>query len=482
MSQSSLVGASKSCGACPVWVEFALDSREEHLVGCGFDFEQMHALATMALRRWNILFGRNSVHEATRRAWCRLLFVLAGALPVLATFLVCCAERVPAFQRARVARYSQLLSQLTGIDVQVERVELLTPTQRWLHGVTLSHPETGVPLGQIKGLWISESAAGCAIHAHGSELMGEQLSDCYRLLHEQVLCRPSAVPHAMLLWMNDLAIHSPTSPPLVFSKMRLELKRQPLSTSAGVKFRLVNVPEQEASMSFARHHDQAEPVSHWTLDTGDQALPGAWVQRFASGYSIPGASSAFTGSFDLRYNQSFWNLSGAGRMHRVDATAWFARPLLSGLAYVDVTNFSLTDQGLDSASGTLSIEEGRIHSDLLVAAKDIGIALVDGPALDKRQQASVLPFRTISSNFKINSDGLRIEPLRQDNVVAFDAVGPIARLGPYSLIPTNNLAVCICNTASSSAERSSTFSRVIQWLPRPDAATRVVPANYQVSQ
>ena len=422
----------------------------------------------MALRRWN-LFRRNPVHEATQRAWCRLLFVLAGALPVFITFLACCAESIPAYKRARVQRYSQLLSQITGIQVQIERVELLTPTRRLLYGVRLNHPETGAPLGQVEGLWISETPTGCAIHAQKSQLTAEQLADCYRLLHEQVLCRPSTQPHAMVLWMNDLVIHSQTEQPLAFSKVQMELKRQPLATAGSLRFRLANLPGQEAVMTFDRHHDHSEPTSHWTLNSGSQTLPGVWVNRFANNYSIPGNQAAFSGEFDLTYNQSFWNLSGAGRMHRVDTVSWFERPLLSGVAYVDFTRFHLTDRGLREAAGSLSIQEGRIHSDLLVAAEEIGISAVEGREhYEKRHPGSVLPFQTIATNFQLDAKGLQIIPRMEDRIIAKEAVAPIARFGPYSLIPMINLAVCISKTAATETERTTTASRLVQWLPSPD--------------
>lgn len=435
----------------------------------------------MALRRWNMLLGRIPVHEATRRAWCRLLFVFAGALPVLLTFIACCAERVPAYQRARVAGYSRLLSQVTGLSVQVERVKLLTPTSRRLYGVQLNHPETGEPLGKINGLWISETPTGCAIHAQQSELSAAQLADCYRLLHEQLLCRPSSQPHAMVLWMNDLVIQGESEPSLAFSKLQIELKRQPLATAAAIRFRMVDFPGQEAVMSFDRHHDQVDPISHWTFGSGDQPLPGAWVQRFTTNYSIPGAQSAFTGSFDLKYNQDFWNISGAGRLHRMDAAHWFERPLLSGLAYVDITGFNLSDRGLNHASGRLLVQDGRIHSDLLTAAQHVALVVVEDYQHFLKRAGSSVPFQEIAANFKFDQDGLRLEPdaRRADGAVIYDAVAPIAKKNAmYSLIPCKNVAVCLCSTALGDVEQSAAFSRAIRWLPRP-AATG---ADYQVSQ
>jgi hypothetical protein len=408
-----------------------------------------------------------------------LAFVLAGALPVLITFVLCCAERVPAYQRARVARYASQLSQLTGLTVQVERVELLTPSRRLLHGIQLHHPETGAMLGQMKGLWISETSTGCALHAQQAELSAEHLADCYRLLHEQVLCRPHRQPHALVLWMNDLVIQGDAEPSLKFDKLQIELKRQPLATAGSLRFRLEDFPSQEAVMTFDRHHDEAEPTSHWTMNTGSQALPGAWVQRFANNFSMPGPQAAFTGAFDLAYNQKFWSLTGSGRMHRLDAAAWFERPLLSGNADVEINSFHLTDRGLREATGKLLVQEGRIHSDLLAASQHVGITTADGRStFEARYNGNVLPFLEIRLGFRLDGQGLRIAPLMEDRVLAKDAVAPIAKFGEqYGLIPMVNLAYSLSNTAPTQS-RTSTASWLVQWLP--EAVN--VPANHQVSQ
>ncbi len=109
------------------------------------------------------------------------------------------------------------------------------------------------------------NTTGCAIHAQQAALSAEQLSDCYRLLHEQVLCRPASRPHAMVLFMNGLVIKDQTEASVAFNKVQVELKRLPLSTAASLRLRLENFPGHEAILSFDRHHDQPAPVSHWTL-------------------------------------------------------------------------------------------------------------------------------------------------------------------------------------------------------------------------
>ncbi len=335
--------------------------------------------------------------------------------------------------------------------------------------------------GSIGGLWISETKSGCAIHAQKSELVAEQLADIYRLVHEQVLCRPSGQPHALVLWMNDLVIQSPTEAPVAFNLFKMELKRHPQATTGGLRFRLSTLADPVASMTFDRHHDQAEPTSHWTLDTGSQSLPGSWVNRFAQSYAIPGNQSAFTGSFDLAYNQSFWNLQGAGRMHRVDTTAWFERPLLSGLAYVDITRFSLNHHGLNDVAGSLSVKDGHILGELLTAAVDISILPVGSyQKIAKESPAHGLPYQTIEANFQLDNKGLRIESRRPDNIIAWNEVAPIAAFRPCSLIPTFNLVWCLSRSAPNETERTATASRLLQWLPK--STIEPAPANYQVRQ
>ena len=189
-----------------------------------------------------------------------------------------------------------------------------------------------------------------------------------------------------------------------------------------------------------------------------------------------------TGVFDLTYNQSFWNLSGAGQMQRVDASAWFERPLIAGLAYVDITRFNLNDRGLNHVTGSMSIQDGRIHSQLLLAAKDIDVHVAgDSEQFEKRYQGGAVPFQAITAGFQLDSQGLQITPLFEKRVVVKDAVGAIAHLGQYSLIPVVNLAVCLSKTAADENSRTTTASRLVQWLPNA-ASQAAVPANYQVSQ
>ncbi len=89
----------------------------------------------MGLGRWSFFGKRRTIHEATWRAWCRLAFLLGAALPVLLTFAACILEYIPLYQSYRAERYAQQLMQITGLVVKVQRVELLTPSRRLLHGI-----------------------------------------------------------------------------------------------------------------------------------------------------------------------------------------------------------------------------------------------------------------------------------------------------------------------------------------------------------
>ncbi|MCC6509606.1 MAG: hypothetical protein IT423_10890 [Pirellulaceae bacterium] len=435
---------------------------------------------------------RRPLHEATQRAWCRLAFLLCGALPVLFIGMLCAAEYFPSYQHARRLRYQQSLSQMTGLSIEVDRVELLAPNRRTLHGVKLHHPETGELMASLPVLWISETPSGCALHGPKPVIQAEHLSSLYRLIHEQVLCRPTAMPHAMVVWLDGLTIEGTTDQRVVFDQLHCELKRQALTTEAAMTFDLAGVSGQRARLGFARHHADAQPTSRWTLSTGGQYLPGHWVNALASDFSVPGDSASFTGQFELAHNQSTWNLRGAGRMHEVDAATWFERPVLSGTADVEVTGFAMNDRGLKHANGRLSIRDGRIHADLITAAIDIGISRSQTLGVNPNAPLTkniIHPFTQLAAGFELDAQGLRITPLLPDKAVVQDPMGPLAVycivVDNYD-IPVKNLLIALARAtlpqSTPDVLNSPTARRLVQWLPGPIVPTPSDQTLHQVSQ
>lgn len=434
----------------------------------------------MASRRW-ALFRKRPLHEATRRALCRLVFLFAAALPVLLTLAACVAEFLPSYQRARVAHYQQQLSSASGCKVEITSVELREPSRRLLHGLTIFHPETGELIARIETLDIYQNASGYALRWFRPSIPVDQLATAYRLVHEHVLCRPAIKNQVTVTRLDGLTLVDEAERSVRFRTLRLELKRMPAKTEATLNFAIDGVAGQPATLAFERHHDQSVPVTHLTLNTGGQRVPGHWVTRFAPELAVSGAGSAFTGRYELHYDLSQWKLHGSGQLLDLDAATWMERPLLSGFANLTLSQLAMNDEGLTSAVGQLSIRDGRLHDDLITAATYVGIVNALGEPKNIAHS-----FTHLALEFSLNSKGLHLKsglPGLPEGTVAADTLGPLAHQQWTELVPMNNvwtsLAMTTLPQATDNLFESPTARRLVQWLPKATISPPDVPTNYQ---
>lgn len=404
----------------------------------------------------------------------------------MATFVACVAEYVPAYQRARAAWYEGQLSALLGCDVQVAAVELRAPNRRLVHGLKFLHPETGETIARLQTLDIYESTAGYALRLIKPELVSDQMAGVYRLLHEQVLCRPSQRPQASVAWIDGLSIVGGRGGRVSFRNVHLELKRVPNETQATLTFAVDGVAGQAATLAFARVHNTAVPTSRLKLATGGQRIPAHWIAQFAPHFSLPGEAAVITGQFALTYTLDHWSIEGNGQLIDTDTSLWMKPALLHGLAHVEVGSLALNDRGLDCVHGRLMIRDGRIHDDLIRAVKYVGIQPVANIA---GSVSSPHPFDQLALEFALDSRGLQIGAGLAGNAVAADGLGPLAKqtyFGPGP-VPLHNLVVALAQAThpepTANLLDSQTVRRLVQWLPSPVAAITASAAqsNYQVN-
>lgn len=436
----------------------------------------------MRARRWNF-FGSQRLHEGARRSLCRLAFALGAAAPVLLTLVACVAEFVPSYQRSRAVAYQRQLSAAIGCAAEISAVELRAPNHYILHGVKLFHPETSELLVRVDSLDVFEGTAGYALRLIRPEISAENLSDTYRLLHEQILCRPASQDQATVAWLDGLSIHSGLGGRTQFRNVRLELQRRVDSTQATLAFGLDGVAGQAANCQFSRQHNSDQPTSHLKLASGGQRLPGHWVSYFAPQLAIPGDTATFTGQFELDYVLSDWTLKGRGQLRDVDTTTWTQRPMLSGLAQIDVSDFSISDQGLERIGGNLIIKDGRVQSALLQSAIDIGIR----PAAPLAQtNSSAHPFTQIALDFALDSHGLVLNAGLANGAVAIDGLGALAEQYYVGIVPMRNVVTALAKTSALDGTQqdlvdSPTVRRLVHWLPQPVTTIATEQTSYQVN-
>ena len=437
----------------------------------------------MGARRWKKLFTAKPLHESSQRSLCRLAFLLGALLPVLLTLTACLAEFVPAYQRSRAAHYQSLLSNALGCPAEVTAVELRAPSQFILHGIKLFHPETSELLARVQTIDVCQSRAGFALRLINPELPAEQLASAYRLLHEQILCRPAKQRHAAVAWIDGLSIRSRTGARTPFRSVRLELRRLTNETHATLGFSLDGVAGHMASLSFSREHTSARPTSHLELDSGGQRLPGTWVNLFAPQFALPGDAATFTGHFELDYVLNDWMLKGDGQLLAVDTTAWTQRPMLSGLANLTVNDFAVGHEGLEHIHGTLAIKDGRVHDDMLQSAKIVGIS----PAASIAEPQGIAhPFSQLAFDFALDARGLVLKAGLGERALARDPLGTLAEQYYVGIVPLENLVIALskitgANDNGSDLVKSPTVRQLVRWLPRPVTELASEESSFQAN-
>ncbi len=348
------------------------------------------------------------MHEASQRGLCRFAFVLLAALPVGLVSLLCILEYIPAYQRWRAKSCAQTLAATLGCNVEVAAVELRDPRHYLLHGVKLYHAETSTLMVRAKTVDVYQSHRGYAIRLVQPDLTTEQLPAVYRLIHDHVLCRPPQQQQAAVVWLDDLSIQDGTNGRTHFRDVRVELKRFTNEVQGKMTFAMADIAGLPASVEFTRRHLEPQPISHVKLDTGGQRLPSRWINEFAPQFRIAGADAKFSGRFTLDYASDQWLLRGSGELLNADASDWTERTVLTGTASVRAEDFSLCERGLNHAVGEISIHDGRIHDDLISAAKWIGFQ----PAISiSKSQRLAHPFDKLQFSFFIDSLGIRLQPV-----------------------------------------------------------------------
>lgn len=409
--------------------------------------------------------------------------MLCAALPVALALAASVAEYIPSYQRARAKRYQDQLAGALGCSAEVSAVELRAPNQFILHGIKLFHPETSELIARIQSLDVFQNHAGYALRLIKPELPAEQLASTYRLLHEQVLCRPVQRNQATVAWLDELSIQGGLAGRTQFRNVRLEMRRVPSETQASLQFGFDGVGGQPAVIGFARQHTAVEPTTRLRLDSGGQRLPAHWIGMFAPQLAIAGDAATLAGQFELDYSLSTWTVAGSGRLRDVDATAWTQRPMLSGLADVDVSDLSLGDQGLDHVRGQLTIHEGRVHDDLLQSATYVGLNPVAAIA---QSRATAHPFTDLKLDFALDWRGLVLKAGLPDGAVASDRLGPLAQQYYRDLVPMANVVTALSKATGPSNQdsdliESPTVRRLVRWLPRPVTTIATQSTNFQAS-
>ena len=308
------------------------------------------------------------MHERTRRAVARLLFVLVCALPTMATALVVLVTFTPWFANYRRERLEQELSLRIGLAVEIDKVEYLSPGALRLSGVQLLEPETRTLVAKVFMVTWIDTDTKLAFRLSQPEIQSSMLPYVWHVIHDRFLCQPELTINPVRLAADDLTIHSRTG-----STTLRDVDAWLSPVNGGVEAKIQCQPAGRPTgspviITAVRDRTGAIPATNLTMETGDVPLPCSGIADYFPAMRKLGPDATFTGTMRWTPSNSHWSLDLGGSYFDNIDMAEFMRGTphrLTGSMRLRLERGVIEPGSNFDVAGTLVSEAGFVSQSLL---------------------------------------------------------------------------------------------------------------------
>lgn len=347
------------------------------------------------------------MHERTRRAISRMMFVFCCAVPTAIVMSMILWTWTPWAQRSVIFAAETDISNLTGAIVRLDNIQTLSPGHSNFNGLTLRDAETGGEIVRVRSLEISCDKTETAIVLQQPELQSSGLAAAWRIFEDRFLRRPDLTGPDYRIAANDLTLHS-TVHSLTMRDVDAWIESSDQGVTGNLQASLSSQPSASPILVSVRRDRGELPSTTWTLSTGPHRLPLAVVSQFR-----PGLIESFGPDATLQGTLR-WTISGAENTIdlsgcrfddvALDRLMMSSPHRLSGTASIDFQR-GLVQSGkhLDVA-GTITAVDGLIGDELMLSAAnhlDCEIADIIGH--------QDLRYDQLAIHFQINDAQMRLE-------------------------------------------------------------------------
>jgi hypothetical protein len=427
---------------------------------------------------------RKPLHEATRRALCRLAFVLLALLPVLCAFTLSALEFVPAYQRARAVAWQRELSRQLGVGIEIASVELRSPERLLLHGVKVLDPETRAVIARVPQVDWVQGASGVAVRLHRPEVQAGQLSRGWWTFHEQFLCRPAVRNQVAVVILEQVTVRGAVQEDLQLSQVRIEGKWTPEQATLTASLQWAGQAEEApAQLRLARWHASGRQATQLELASGSAPIPCRLASQFCPEVSELGPAAGFLGDLTLRLEPQRWQVRTKGHFTALDCGQFTDPAQLAGSGQLWLADLVADEGGLRSVHGQLFINEGRISHKLLLAASAYMHVQLAQEVLAARVNSHA--FEQLALDFDLDARGLQISGLLQHSAdgkvvyhpgtIVADRVGTLAAKSPTARVPLGQAIVALSDATLAQPLGQTLAADIIQ-SPMGRRLVRILPA------
>lgn len=428
------------------------------------------------------------LHETTRKALCRAVFVLLGVLPLAICVCLSIAMYMPGYARWQASQWEKRLTRDYGISVQIGQIRSLSPYRYQIEAIELFHPESQCSMGSIGQVELFLAGGTWNARIAEAKLKADQCRELVRVVHDWYICRPLAQRSRATLQLDRLLIEDRDRTFLV-ANVNAELLPEATQWALQATFRSNTVEAQTEATSpnqlivIRRHPMQsaatdvqlrvATALPLWLLESSQpSSLPTD--QKLATGQLLE--SGQFTGVLDIRYTATQTNFYLTNvwinnlDMSLFDAGAF---PLMSGRGNLFVNQAKVDSEGLQWAEGMFEMGPGRIDTKFFQSLSH-HLQLKTTP----QNPTQTTAFDRLVAHFRARPNALQLVGGAEGGGILIDGQGALAQRNDPSPVSISNLIHALASTPNS----SQLVRSALVWLPLEEAQRRETAGVLRLSR
>ena len=378
-----------------------------------------------------------SLHESTRRALCKFVFMIGGILPLVTALMVSGLQFLPSYHQWQVSRWESWISAHCGLLVQVSAVEQLAPNLTKLHGIRFNHPESNHLRGRIHRIEIKSNVGRYDIRIVDAATQLQHLREVWRSCHDDYLCKVDSDWPTINLEIEGLSLRGLDSDGDRFCQATAHIAPTIRGARGMIRFGGKGPIESESLvLEIQRCRDEGQLTTKVNIQTGRQYLPTRLVSQFIPDIHVLGNATEFSGDATWASGEDSWQLHlRNASIRELDLGQWtsqLATPITGrGRMYIIEADFC--EHGVRSAKGSLYADSGKISQALLSKGLKY-LQFVAKPELHFAN-VSMQSYDALGLDFDISASGLKFS-----GNLASTATNMSMHPGTFMADKTGNLA------------------------------------------
>ena len=415
-----------------------------------------------------------SLHEITQQWLCRILFVVAGVLPMLAVLAWSATIQTPWHKAATERRLAESLD----LDVEIAAAEFPLPAVSRFQSLKLSDPHSERLIAQFDSLEIRESDSGWMVSSDGVVVERESLGVLTHWLARTIQRRSGTTPENVHVSFTNVQFSDGDT---AKCKITSEWTRE----DEVVRLNVILDMEDAGSgtrVAMAALFDRGDSQRNvrFVLDTQGNSLACSSVAAVAPGVRSFGDEATFQGKLWARLPTEKglaperWLVDAmTGRLANVDlsqVTQVMGDKILDTRADVTIRGALFEDGRLVKAAGELDAEQGTVDAALMGRLVN---EFQLRSKLNNTEQLERLGFDRLALAFAVDRQGVLIEGRANNSLAIISSErGTIATQPSCEPVPLVSMLQAVAPPGSPLVPVATAAPWLAELLPSDSEAKR----------